>query len=770
MTNRIDKQNGIKLKMKLVLINTCIMAVVLIIAIASAIYLSKKNVSDLSANINNQLTRSLNEKLKKAAEISSNILDTKSKVILKEANMMGDNSDVISLVDYGLVKKRSVLMKSSFKQDPEKKKKFFLEYKAARGSLNYIKLANNLKLSIYEDRGAPQHIEIVDRTGKVRGKTADIPKQFIEPNNSEKVKQILKTRGGITFSDIISTKNGMAMKAYGQVNKSSTEDQQPGILIVTLPIDVSFAYELKKTTDAEVAIFNGDEFFTGTFYDPMENKIYNLGREEEVFKKLIEGEDLVLKIKKNIPVGKKEDSEGNKLEELEYENFLFAYVPIKNYLGKIIGMLSVATTTKELDKALVIAEENEKAVSDGILKLLSLIAVVGLSFGMGFIYLYSNTITKSIKEVLAVVDKVSKGDLTNKLVVKRKDEIGELGKGINNMLNNLKLMVYQITDMSEKIASSTSQISATSESTKSSMEGIVDTADEIKNKSADEMRRIMEAVEFISQINAGIKEIAKHSENVANTSHESSTMASHGGDSVEKAIGSINKIKETVEGTSKIADVLQEKTDVIEKVITVITGIAEQTNLLALNAAIEAARAGEVGKGFAVVANEVKKLAKQSAEAAEEIRKIIIGIKQEAKNVTSSVDKAIKEVENGVAISKEAGEALKNIIDSVYKTTEMVTEITASTQEQSAGSEESMKIMEEIAVGAEQTNKISEKIANEAKDRLIGVQEIVEGVNTLIEGSEVLNSMTDVFEIGKDFDMSEEYAKDLKEIKELENR
>lgn len=736
------------LKQQLVFINAII--VVVILSVATAVQLGI--ASSVTEKVKKSTENSINEKLQKAAEISSNIVKQKQESLLKECGLLANSEDTIALIRYGAIKKGTEYEKG--KEEGEVVRK----YTQSSGKLQYITLVNNLKRNMYKN-DALEHIELVDTTGEVKANTSQFPLGFKEQSNSETITTILKDSAALTISNIISSDEGLAIKAYTPVDSTFIGSDKPGIVIVTLPLNKIFANDLRKLSGTEIAIYNRDKFMTGTLYnDASEELILDSDEKEqkattEIFEKLTKEGEIELKDKKFV-TGEKN---GKKIEK----TYRFAYTLILNK-GEKIGMVAVGVDADEVTKAIKDVENSQKMT----LVVIVLVSVVGVLLGIIFIYIYAGTLTKPIKEVLRAVGKIAEGDLTQKVYINRKDEIGDLAKGINDMTNNLRIMVFQITDMSEKIASSTSQISSTSESHKQTMEEIASVAKSIKDKSATEKEKVKDGGDFIGQIIAGVKEISRYSESVTIKSSESSELAKTGGKSVENAIRSISSIKNTVENTAKIVNSLREKTEVIDKVVSVITGIADQTNLLALNAAIEAARAGEVGKGFAVVANEVKKLANQSAEAAEEIRKIIMGIQEEANNVNISMEKGIEEVEKGVAISKTAGEALQKIIKSVYETTEMVTEITASTQEQSASSEEAIKVMQELAIASEETNAISDKIYEEAQIQLEGLKEIVDGVNTLLEAAETLNSMTDIFKLGDNFDMSREFEEELKGIKE----
>lgn len=786
-----------KLKNKLILGNL-ILILLAVTSISLILFIiSRNNIDSLSNELIKTHEKTLNEKLIKAANISKNIINQKKIQLLHEADLIANHPEIINSVFYGYSKSRNE--HGAFKIQGNE---VYVEYKKAAG-LSYLALAPAMQNYVYGTGSQVEQVEIANKEGKIISKTRQV--KIKEENESENIKKLLAARSSADLVDYIVETKGpdsnindiMVMKAYSKVHHYLTTGEPTGVIITSAPMDLNFANELKKITNTEILIYTENSFVAGTFFDVETNKMMNFEREEKIFndfkkiksekndntvEKIIREKDEILEkygikiVSKNITVAAlKLDSENinqdqneitaEPLRTLVKEEFRFAYIPLENQYGEIIGMVGVAATSKELlnsiDNAMIAKEKITKFIIWSAILVTLCVVIIAVSI----LYIMSSAITSGIQNVLHVVESVSAGVLTEKVVVAGEDEVAQLGTGINNMVNNLKLMVYQITDMSERIASSTEEISATSESNKNSMEEIVTISVDIQNKTEEQMKKINEAVEFMGQINNGVKEIANYSETVTVKSHDSTEIAKVGGKSVNAAINSINNIKDTVMETSNIVDILIERTEVIDQVITVITGIAEQTNLLALNAAIEAARAGEVGKGFAVVASEVKKLANQSGEAAEEIRKIIVGIQEEAKNVTVSVEKGIKEVEKGVAISKDAGRSLENIIKAVYDTTDMVTKITASTEEQSASSEEAMRVIKEISDQSYQNNLISQNISNEAQNRLQGVKEIVEGVNSILSSAEILRSMVEVFEIGNNFDMSEDLKKELKDLK-----
>ncbi|MCU7526696.1 MAG: methyl-accepting chemotaxis protein, partial [Ignavibacteria bacterium] len=192
----------------------------------------------------------------------------------------------------------------------------------------------------------------------------------------------------------------------------------------------------------------------------------------------------------------------------------------------------------------------------------------------------------------------------------------------------------------------------------------------------------------------------------------------------------IEKIVVSSEETSRIVASLSKRSEQIGEITQVIDDIADQTNLLALNAAIEAARAGEQGRGFAVVADEVRKLAERTTKATKEIAETIKAIQDEAKDADSSMGEARIAVEAGMKLTEEVAEVLSEILKGALKTTDVVLQVAAASEEQSSAAEQISKNIEGISSVTQQSAAGTEQIARAAEDlnRLtVNLQEIVAG-------------------------------------------
>jgi len=310
---------------------------------------------------------------------------------------------------------------------------------------------------------------------------------------------------------------------------------------------------------------------------------------------------------------------------------------------------------------------NTSTIADEAVQLLSqssnvMIAGLLLALVLGIILAITITraITKPLNQGVAFAQEVANGNLEAEVDVHRKDEIGHLADSLRNMVSKLRGVVREIRAGADNIASASEQMSSNSqEMSQGSSE---------QASSAEEVSSSMEEMKSNIQQNT---DNAQQTEKISNNAAESIKKGN------EAAQSSVESMKE-------IADK-----------ISIINDIAFQTNILALNAAVEAARAGEHGKGFAVVASEVRKLAERSGEAAREI------------------DEKSK---SGVEISEEAGKQLSEIVPEVEKTSQLVQEITAASNEMNSGADQVNNAIQQLNQVTQQNASSSEELASNAEE------------------------------------------------------
>jgi len=314
-------------------------------------------------------------------------------------------------------------------------------------------------------------------------------------------------------------------------------------------------------------------------------------------------------------------------------------------------------------------------------------------------------------ELKKLNDGVKEGRLDIRINDNKFDNVfNEIAVGINLTVDTLSGPIYKIAEVIQATASAANQISASTE--------------EMASGSSEQASNIGEVAAAIEEMTRTIFSTTKNTTFAAESSKQSAEKAKEGGDIVNEVVNGMIKISEVVEQSANKIYVLGANSDKIGEIIQVINDIADQTNLLALNAAIEAARAGEQGRGFAVVADEVRKLAERTTTATKEIAKMIKQIQVDTSLAVESMKIGTQNVENGKHLVNKAGDVLKDIIESSEKVTDIIVQVAASSEEQSATSEqisksndtinnvirESSTGINQVAGAAEDLNKLTENL------------------------------------------------------------
>ena len=248
-------------------------------------------------------------------------------------------------------------------------------------------------------------------------------------------------------------------------------------------------------------------------------------------------------------------------------------------------------------------------------------------------------------------------------------------------------------------------------------------------------RNLMESIEKtsgeIQEITAAANVAAETSQKTLELTSATVELATSGVHNVEKSLTKMGEIKENTDITAESVSKLEQKANEIGGIVEAITKISEQTNLLALNAAIEAARAGEAGKGFAVVAQEIRGLADESRKAAENINTIVREIQSQTRQATEKMNKTSEVVTEGSKDSASVGESLTIMLDAISKINNMMQDVAAGAEEQSANTHEIADQMEKNALFLNKEAENRDKILGLIKEESViinGIKQKVESV------------------------------------------
>jgi methyl-accepting chemotaxis protein len=312
----------------------------------------------------------------------------------------------------------------------------------------------------------------------------------------------------------------------------------------------------------------------------------------------------------------------------------------------------------------------------------------------------TRSITIPIVRSSAHIDLMAKGDFSIPVsgrALERKDEMGIFARSMHALNTNIGQMLTEMKSSAASVASASTQLRASAEGLSHGATSQVDMAPQVATAT--------------TEMNQATEDIAKNSNNVAQSAGETVKIAKGGQEIVQKAIQEVNLIAETVETASEFVKELGQESDRIGNIVTTINDIADQTNLLALNAAIEAARAGEHGRGFAVVADEVKKLAERTSASTTEIGGMIHTIKTGVEKTVRSMNQTKVNVESGVQFSSEAQSALKDIIGSIDSLYAGIQQSSSAIEEMSATTDEISRDINQISDVTKETLASSEGIS-----------------------------------------------------------
>jgi methyl-accepting chemotaxis protein-1 (serine sensor receptor) len=279
------------------------------------------------------------------------------------------------------------------------------------------------------------------------------------------------------------------------------------------------------------------------------------------------------------------------------------------------------------------------------------------------------SISRPLNLTLRHLERIARGDMTEKLDLDAGDEMGQLAASVGTMQDGIATMIEQIARGTESIAAATHQISA----------GNTD----LSQRTEEQAASVEETAASMEQLTSAVTQNAEHARQGRALAESTNVAATRGADVVDKVVTTMGQIDESARKMGEI--------------IGVIEGIAFQTNILALNAAVEAARAGDKGRGFAVVAAEVRTLAQRSAVASKEIKQLI--------------DISAARVADGSLLVNEAGVTIGEVRAAVHRVTVIMGEIATASAEQSDGIEEVNRAVSQMDEMSQQNAALVEQAA-----------------------------------------------------------
>ena len=347
-------------------------------------------------------------------------------------------------------------------------------------------------------------------------------------------------------------------------------------------------------------------------------------------------------------------------------------------------------------------EANEQTTRLGIALSLVLIVVVGLGA-----WLVIRSVMANVRGVIASLQAIARGDgdLTRRVNVESNDEIGAMIELFNGFLDKLQRTIRQIIEAASPLGEVSKELYNLTQGSEENAKSQQHHTDSITRD--------------ILTMTGSIQEVAQRSQQASDEANAAARQAATAREHVGSLSTGISDLGDSVMGAVKAMEQLEEETQEVGSVLTVIRSIAEQTNLLALNAAIEAARAGEQGRGFAVVADEVRNLAQKTAASTAEIQQIIQRLQTSANTVLDVMTRNGEKSRASIERSVEATQLLEAIAHTVNQIDSLNAGIAQFTQEQiglSSSIQQETQVLQQdaqaTANGAEATARLGEQLVS----------------------------------------------------------
>ena len=446
----------------------------------------------------------------------------------------------------------------------------------------------------------------------------------------------------------------------------------------TLSENYELIDKLKQERDVELSIFYGDTCVLTTLKDSSGKREINKKMSKEIYDIIQRGESYFT-------------------DDLELFGVPYSgcYVPLyQPNSDKIVGSIFCGRSQ---------AEVNAAAHSTIVSMALSMMGVFIVAIVIGMF-----VITRIVKHLDGAVDylgTLSKGALNltvKKDLVVRKDEVGDIARAIQRLVESMRDIITNITTSSQALQGFSEKFSASFDRIAESINNVNIAVDEIANGSSSQAAETMSASQKVTQMGTALDETTANVETLGS----SSVKMREYNKTAAKNLDELSAISETTKSsvllvqnqTNQTNDSAQE----IREATELITDIANQTNLLSLNASIEAARAGENGRGFAVVADEIRNLSEQSRESEERIVEIVNTLIANSNTSVTTMNEVAENIRTQNNKIEETGEMFRSLNEEIAEVTEAIEKIRKQTEALDVQKKEVLDIVDGLAAIAEQ--------------------------------------------------------------------
>ncbi|MGF7030041.1 methyl-accepting chemotaxis protein [Paenibacillus mucilaginosus] len=362
-------------------------------------------------------------------------------------------------------------------------------------------------------------------------------------------------------------------------------------------------------------------------------------------------------------------------------------------------------------------------------------AVIAMIMAVGIGYFIIRMIGRPLVLLRNLMKEGEQGNLTVRMEVKSEDEIGQLGRSFNEMMEKITVLVRQTNHSAQEVLDTAAELSDVSKKTASSAKEIAVATEEIAGGATSLAMESERGNELTYQISTQMKSVVEANVVMGTSASEVQHSSKQGIEYMSELIGKTNTTETMTRSMVEKVDNLKESTGSIVKILDVLRSMTKQTNILSLNATIEAARAGEAGKGFMVVADEIRKLADQSKQSIDIVGQITAKIQKEIEETVGVLSQAYPIFQEQISSVKEAGSIFQQVDEQMGSLIGRLSEVTESISQLESSQLVLTDAMANVSAVAEESSATSEQVASLSSEQL--------GVSTgLVRLSEKLEQLS----------------------------
>lgn len=362
-------------------------------------------------------------------------------------------------------------------------------------------------------------------------------------------------------------------------------------------------------------------------------------------------------------------------------------------------------------------------------------------------FLISRSIANMASNISSFMKKVAQGDLTGRLKVTSRDELGQLNENVNQMLDGFAGTVEKINESIAGVEAASRSLLQTAERSSALSHEIGSAIRVVAEGTASQLAASEQTATASEEMAVGVQKIAESANLVSEQATQVMQEVEEGSHGIVQGLKQIHSIHDSANKTARAIEELNAHSSEIGNIIDLISDISNQTALLSLNASIEAARAGEAGRGFAVVANEVKKLAEQTSVSVNHISGLIGTIQHTTVGASQAMIQNKEEIAKGLSNMQQVEASFSDIRQAILGVTGQVQEISAATEQMSAGTEEVSASMGEMVNIAKTSASNSEQVAEHSESQLKLVEDISGSTNELMRMMNDLKAQAALFKL-----------------------